>query len=54
METKTEILEGKQNINFGRKTKTLERNQKFWKETKNFRGKPKILEEKQNKTLEGN
>ena len=37
METKTEILEGKQNINFGRKTKTLERNQTFWKETKKFK-----------------
>ena len=45
-------MEGNQNINFGKKTKILEGNQKFQKETKNLRRKPKILEGKQNKILE--
>ena len=37
-------MEGNQNINFARKTKILEGNQKFWKETKNFGRKPKSSE----------
>ena len=32
------MLEGNQNLNFGRKTKISEGNQKFWKESKKHFG----------------
>ena len=47
---KTKILEGNQNINFGKETKesfSRKQNIKIWR-------KPKVLEENQNKILEGN